>query len=144
MWRNATETIGLALSPSFPMPPIPTQTELFLTCSGSLLVQISKILLFHHTLGKIPNTEGIRYYSRKETNPKKTKGSACWISIPNRVNWEKKQLYERCWHFTTCLPMFHMLSASFSKARHIREPVLQITIEGRAMCAHMYQTNMIK
>lgn len=29
-------------------------------------------------------------------------------SIPNRLNWEKKQLYERCWHFTTCLPMFQM------------------------------------
>lgn len=28
--------------------------------------------------------------------------------IPNRLNWEKKQLYERCWHFTSCLPMFQM------------------------------------
>lgn len=62
-------------------------------------------------------------------------------SIPNRLNWEKKQLYERCWHFATCFRW--LLSVSLSKTRHICEPVL-LTIEDRTMCAHVYPTNMIK
>lgn len=44
-----------SLSPFPPLPPClpltPFLTEHFLTCSGSLLVQISKILPFHHHTG---------------------------------------------------------------------------------------------